>query len=197
MAWDKIRRPKVEGGLDLHPLREQARLLKICNVTKLMLNKDTEWVWMSQDLIRRSLNTGADKRETKVWSTQEFLLLNPKIAVHSRTLRYVLEGWKDVRKRLQIVQVDSTIPTSLSVHQAFILSRYNAGKAKAEDLRALKLWCGQLSIYSAANCVWRSLVSREVPDISQWNRHWGGAESPRDWMKRFQKLWTGLGHPQT
>jgi hypothetical protein len=115
IVWEKIIKPKIHGGLDLHPLREQAILLKIRNVSKIMADGATEWIWMAKDLIRRGLKSGENKMETTKWSAQEFLLLNPKVSIASKTLRYVLEGWKLVREQLKVRLTDSQIPGELLV----------------------------------------------------------------------------------
>jgi hypothetical protein len=107
---------------------------------------------MSEDLIRRILNLGADRRQTKLWSMQEILLLNPEVLVSSRTLRSVLAGWNKVRKRKEFVHKESFIPNSLSIHQAFILSRYNRGQVNTAELKALKLWCCKQNIQLVADC---------------------------------------------
>jgi hypothetical protein len=86
IAWDKITQPKLEGGLELHSLREQSQLLKIRNVSKLIKNCEAEWVWMASDIISRSLNTGANRKETRGWSVPEFLLLDPPTKPPSKTL---------------------------------------------------------------------------------------------------------------
>jgi hypothetical protein len=152
VAWNKITQSKCQGGLGLHPLMEQAQLLKFWNVSKLMEGQDRDWIAMARDLIRRSLNTGPNRLETKEWLLQEFLLFDPEVSIQSKTLRYVLAGWQLARKQLQLEVGDSRISKSLSIEQAFRLCRFN-NVVSDKDWRALKIWCGTRSLHSVADCI--------------------------------------------
>jgi hypothetical protein len=57
IAWEKVIKPKIRGGLDLHPFREHAILLKIQSVSKIMADATTKWIGMAK-------NAGKNKRKT-------------------------------------------------------------------------------------------------------------------------------------
>jgi hypothetical protein len=66
IAWSKILQPKEQGGLGLHPLMEQAKLLKIQNVSRLLDGWESKWSLMASDLIKQAQSTRTNRKETKV-----------------------------------------------------------------------------------------------------------------------------------
>jgi hypothetical protein len=119
------------------------------------------------DPTRQGLDTGADRMETAGWSIQEFLLMELKVKIQSKTLRNVLGGWWLLKKQLKNRFRESFVPKSLMARQALRLSRYNKGSIEAGELRDLKVWCRSRSISKVEDWVNEDGSWKQVENLNQ------------------------------
>lgn len=109
VAWTTITKTIEEGGLNIKPFEHQARLLRIVE------NYPTEWVLMANDILKKSLRQGTNKRKQKSWSTSEALLLLLVLESESSIVKNILGGWFEAKSLLQFDVTLDHIPTCLSI----------------------------------------------------------------------------------
>jgi hypothetical protein len=86
VAWERLTRPKTAGGLDFYTFKSQGKLLKLCNISKMLADYQSEWVWFANEFIKKGLRTGQQKQFLKFWNPAEYLLLLPEIKISSKTV---------------------------------------------------------------------------------------------------------------
>lgn len=122
VAWETITPRNVNVGLKIQCFKQQAKLLKLKNATKLMSGHQSEWVCIALGLIKSVLKTGPNKKEQRFWIPSEALLLLNELEMDSKTVNIILRGWFEVRPKLSFDFQHDFIPVSLSIKQALLLT---------------------------------------------------------------------------
>jgi hypothetical protein len=140
IAWSKVVQPKMLGGLGLIDFRLHSALLKGRFATKLFANHVAEWTAMVNKQLKAALHRGPLKREMRVWTTKEVLLLRPDIKVSSPIVSLILKGWQLVTRKLVFDFCNSPVPASLTILQVYCLSLQPGEEFSLTHYSRLKNW---------------------------------------------------------
>lgn len=101
--------------------QEHAALLKLRCMSQLIDNADTAWMTMAGILIGDCLWSRPHKKERRLWTPSEEILLYVDLHTSSRTMNFMLESWGKVESHLQFDPTVDTIPPHLTVLQVLKL----------------------------------------------------------------------------
>ncbi|KAL3694943.1 hypothetical protein R1sor_008594 [Riccia sorocarpa] len=91
IAWEKLQRPKLEGGVRVLALADHSAAVKICQISKIMEGAPVPWTAIAREIILSDLANGRRKSERRLWTVEEALLLGPKMeSKKSATLKQLL-----------------------------------------------------------------------------------------------------------
>lgn len=104
-------------------MKNNAEALKMPHLSKLITGVVKEWSLMAQEIIiLLSGRSRAHKKERKLWTCQELLLLCSDVEVsRSPTVRNLLRGWKSQQKRLRFDFDGGSLPKHLTIEQTVSL----------------------------------------------------------------------------
>ncbi|KAL3688794.1 hypothetical protein R1sor_015103 [Riccia sorocarpa] len=115
IAWKRLCRPKLLGGLGFLAFETRAKALQMRFVSAILDNQDTEWVAMAQRMIQVQLMTGPNKIERRQWEAgTALLLLKSWRFPDAPTLDNLCKVWFAVKKKLHLVDPDQ-LPAKLPI----------------------------------------------------------------------------------
>jgi acyl-CoA-binding protein len=121
VAWNRLTKPKPQGGLGLVNFQSQSQMMKLRFVTKILQNHNSAWVDIAQQHIREALRHGPYRQQVKLWTCQEYLLLQPSVHLKSAALRSLMKGWKLVLPALKLKVTETHLPHSMTLLQLYYL----------------------------------------------------------------------------
>ncbi|KAL3692018.1 hypothetical protein R1sor_005669 [Riccia sorocarpa] len=148
ISWERICKDKQEGGLGICAFRQQAVVLKLRLISRILEGEDTEWITMAKDLLEQ------DFRSKKVnlgrSNTAEIILLleNTGRISKSRILDHILQGWKVGQKKLCFdlgdTVISQDIPISTIIRLGEVYTRRNGRewtvlKRRLRTMRVMQL----------------------------------------------------------
>ncbi|KAL3694959.1 hypothetical protein R1sor_008610 [Riccia sorocarpa] len=170
VAWKKFALPTSHGGLGFIPFEIRSQALLMRYSTALLDDKPVEWVWICKRWLRYKLLSGVYVRERKVWAASDALLLLDSVKIpEAPTVNRILKGWFSMRKKLNLDESISQLPSTLTVG-------------------ALKI---VVSSWRRENRCWTKLLLPTEVSPEELNRKWRCSDSSQKWKQRWDQLWHG------
>ncbi|KAL3678154.1 hypothetical protein R1sor_021110 [Riccia sorocarpa] len=127
---EKLKKGKSEGGLGLCTFREQAAVLKMRLVSRMLEGEKADWILAAESLILKNFFQ-KPANQGKSRTTAEILLLEmPGKIRSSKTLQHILEGWIQSRKKMEVCNNEEKICSQTGVDK---LIAAGGGYRKSRD----------------------------------------------------------------
>ncbi|KAL3690555.1 hypothetical protein R1sor_016864 [Riccia sorocarpa] len=115
VSWERICQEKKDGGLGLTTFKNQAIVLKMRLVSRLLEGDSAEWTEIARAMLERDFH-GRRANEGLLRSAEEILVLE-KITIpkNSKTLSHILKGWGVCRAKLRLLPEATRFDKDMSI----------------------------------------------------------------------------------
>lgn len=145
-------------------------------VVYIINNWDSEWVSIANHLIWEATKLKTHKKERKLWSLAEALLLDMHLHIpNASILRSMLRGWRTSKKTLSFVFQENSILAKAILDQVMTLYQCSSG-SNEETVKNLK-------------SLWVNRAIQIVDDLQDKNHRWRRPEDIINMLRLTRRTW--------
>ncbi|KAL3679967.1 hypothetical protein R1sor_022923 [Riccia sorocarpa] len=219
IAWKRIQRPKVKGGLGFLSIEGRSKVLQMKHATAILDGKDAEWIAIVRQMVRvwfffkkilrlslddfdcpKELRVSNLKWLWKMSENEESKVFKQLEQVARRLKLQTVEEMVINRGRVlntggETLQIHNVLHTQVEKESLEWIISLQVGD---NQLHRLMVWSwGRPSLnklgWTQPNSFWTSLTWLKNPTFKGLIRRWVSEDSSSDWNRRWQLLWNGPG----